>query len=119
MLPGPEPSRARGDRPCQPSWTFGVDCEVGQEQKCQNRQTSRMLQVPIICHDLNIEKAVLMHRQRFVFTARMSIELLTCSWTYLDFSSKTGERSEPGEGLGTVPVVLRSSRHAYSGAGPV
>ena len=51
-------SRARGDRPRRPSWTFGIDCavcevghsKVGQEQ---NRQTSRMLQVPIICHDLN------------------------------------------------------------------
>ena len=66
-------------------------CEVGQEQ---NRQTSRMLQVPIICHDLNIKKAVLMDRQRFGFNTRMSIELLTLSWTYLDFSSKTrGDRN--------------------------
>ena len=71
-----------------------------------------MLQVPIICHDLNIKKAVLMDRQRFGFNTRMSIELLTRSWTYLDFSSKTGGRgrSEPGEGLCTVPVVIRSSR---------
>ena len=30
------------------------------------------------------------------------------------FSSKTGGRSEPGEGLGTVPVVLCSSMYAYS-----
>ena len=43
----------------------------------------------------------------------MLIELLSWSWTdhtwtYLDFSSKTGGRSEPGEGLATVPVVLCS-----------
>ena len=52
------------------------------------------------------------------FNTRMLIELLTWSWTYLDFrlyfSSKTGGRSEPGEGLGTVPVVLCSSMYAYS-----
>ena len=50
------------------------------------------------------------------FNTRMLIELLTWSWTYLDFrlyfSSKTGGRSEPGEGLGTVPVVLCSSSAA-------
>ena len=43
----------------------------------------------MVCH-LNIEKPVLMDRHRFGFNIRMSIELLTGSWTYLDFSSKTG-----------------------------
>ena len=48
------------------------------------------------------------------FNTRMLIELLTWSWTYLDFRPKTGGPSEPGEGLGTVPVVLCSSMYAYS-----
>ena len=49
------------------------------------------------------------------FNTRMLIELLTWSWTYLDFRLYfTLVRSEPGEGLGTVPVVLCSSMYAYS-----
>ena len=59
-----------------------------------------MLQVPIICCDQNIEKAVLMDRQRFGFNTRMSIEL---DVFILQFENRG--RSEPGEELGTVPVV--------------
>ena len=82
-----------------------------------NRQTSRKLQVPVICHDLNIDKAVLLDQHRFGFNTRMPVELLT--WTDLVRCRRVMERKpgggviatvlEPGERLGTA-VVLHSSR---------
>ena len=76
-----------------------------------------MLQVPVICHDLNIDKAVLLDQQRFGFNTRILVELLT--WTDLVRCRRVMERKlgggaiatvlEPGETLDTA-VVLYSSR---------
>ena len=57
---------------CRPSSTF------------HNRQTSRELQVPVICHDLNIDKAVLLDQHIFGFNTRMPVEVLELlTWTDL------------------------------------
>ena len=93
---------------CRPSSTF------------HNRQTSRKLQVPVISHDLNIDKAVLLDQQRFGFNTGIPVELLTdLTWTDLVRCRRGMERKpgggaiatvlEPGERLGTA-VVLHSSR---------